>query len=432
MSESPSPGQRLDSWKSIAQYLQRDAATVRRWERLQGLPIHRVGLTGRSVFAYTREIDLWLSTSRPAASQQDATARPAPAVVARSHPWRWLIVTGTVVGAVAAIAAVAAGIQSRRTWTTPTNLRFEVTKSELIARTEAGAERWKYRFPATFDTGKLAAMIRVPHGPPTNVYFATRVGGLRLDEQVKSGTLTLLDGKGRPQRSFSFTDQVTFDGKSYGPPWVLTAFAVNEGEGRREVVVAAHHYIWDPGLVTILDDRWKRRGTFVHAGWIEDVRWVGPEQLLIAGFSNARDGGMIALLDATALDGQGPEPVDSRYFCENCGTQRPLRMFVLPRTELNRVTAARFNRARIQDFSAGRIAARTDEMAPGAEVVYEFTTPALDFVTAQFSDGYWDVHRMLEAEGRIGHSREQCPDRDGPRTMLEWRPATGWRTIAIR
>jgi len=260
-----------------------------------------------------------------------------------------------------------------------------------------------------------------------NVYFATRVGGPRMDEQVESGTLALLDANGRPQRSFSFADQVTFDGKSYGPPWALTAFAVSEGDGRRNVAVAAHHYIWEPGLVTVLDDGWKRRGTFVHSGWIEDVRWVGPERLLIAGFSNARDGGMIALLDATALDGQGPGSVDSRFFCESCSTERPLRMFVLPRTELNR-----FNHAVIQDFPGGRIAARTQEMASGVEVVYEFTTPALDFVTARFSDGYWEIHRTLEAEGRIAHSREQCPDRNGPRTLLEWKPATGWRTIAIR
>jgi hypothetical protein len=46
--------------------------------------------------------------------------------------------------------------------------------------------------------------------------------------------------------------------------------------------------------VTILDDQWQRRGTFVHAGWIEAVRWLTPERLAVSGFSNARDGGMIA------------------------------------------------------------------------------------------------------------------------------------------
>ena len=49
--------------------------------------------------------------------------------------------------------------------------------------------------------------------------------------------------------------------------------------------------------VTVLDERWRRGSTFVHAGWIEAVLWLGPERLLIGGFSNAREGGMVALLD---------------------------------------------------------------------------------------------------------------------------------------
>ena len=32
---------RLDAWKEIASYLGRDVTTVRRWEKREGLPIHR-------------------------------------------------------------------------------------------------------------------------------------------------------------------------------------------------------------------------------------------------------------------------------------------------------------------------------------------------------------------------------------------------------
>lgn len=60
---------------------------------------------------------------------------------------------------------------------------------------------------------------------------------------MESGALTFLDIKGNPQQSFSFDDKVTFQGTSYGPPWVLTAFAVDEAEGTRRVAVAAHHFV---------------------------------------------------------------------------------------------------------------------------------------------------------------------------------------------
>src|SRR5438045_2925814 len=37
----PPPGVQLDSWKQIAGYLKRHVTTVRRWERHEGLPVHR-------------------------------------------------------------------------------------------------------------------------------------------------------------------------------------------------------------------------------------------------------------------------------------------------------------------------------------------------------------------------------------------------------
>jgi DNA-binding transcriptional regulator YiaG len=32
---------RLNSWKEIAAYLQKDVRTVQRWEKNEGLPVHR-------------------------------------------------------------------------------------------------------------------------------------------------------------------------------------------------------------------------------------------------------------------------------------------------------------------------------------------------------------------------------------------------------
>lgn len=437
MRELPQPGERLDSWKAIAEYLQRDVATVARWEKTLGLPIHRVGRTGRSVFAYTSEIDEWLQTARPTLAVPGIPISPvpnstlsptAPTVSTRGRSWRWLVPAAVVL-------AVAAGLLARARRTTADDLRVEVTNAGVIARDSAGVEQWRYRFPASDKTAVFTDAGKVVGGTRPGVYVATSYRGRQPEgDQVESGALTLLDINGDPQRSFSFGDQVTFQGTSYGPPWALTAFDVNEAEGTRRVAVTAHHYVWDPGLVTILDDQWQRRGTFVHPGWIEGVRWLGRDRLLISGFSNAQDGGMIALLDAAALDGQGPEPPGSRHFCETCGTDRPLRMFVFPRTEINRVTASPFNRARVETFADGRLLARTVEMTSAsgdADALYEFTS-SLDVVRASFSERYWEMHRALEAEGKLTHTRDQCPDRNGPRLIQMWAPATGWRNVQIR
>ena len=56
----PLPDDRLDSWKEIATYLNRGVRTVRRWEREEGLPVHRhLHRTHGSVYAYKGEIEAW-------------------------------------------------------------------------------------------------------------------------------------------------------------------------------------------------------------------------------------------------------------------------------------------------------------------------------------------------------------------------------------
>jgi hypothetical protein len=56
------PKSRLDSWKSIADYLERSPRTVQRWHASHGLPIHHFGGCKGSVFAYPQEIDRWLTS----------------------------------------------------------------------------------------------------------------------------------------------------------------------------------------------------------------------------------------------------------------------------------------------------------------------------------------------------------------------------------
>jgi Tfp pilus assembly protein PilF len=76
-------GRRLDSWKEIATFFGREERTVRRWEKEQALPVHRIpgGAKGR-VFAYEAELRDWLSASHAAPS----TSVPIPETPAPQSP----------------------------------------------------------------------------------------------------------------------------------------------------------------------------------------------------------------------------------------------------------------------------------------------------------------------------------------------------------
>jgi TolB-like protein len=74
---------RLDSWKGIAAYLNRDVTTVQRWEKREGMPVHRHVHDKRgSVYALTSELDAWVQ-SRRASLEEDR--EPANVIPADTH-----------------------------------------------------------------------------------------------------------------------------------------------------------------------------------------------------------------------------------------------------------------------------------------------------------------------------------------------------------
>ena len=59
-------GKKLDSWGEIASYLGREVRTVQRWERTEGLPVHRHEHKKKStVYAYAGELDAWIKQRQP-------------------------------------------------------------------------------------------------------------------------------------------------------------------------------------------------------------------------------------------------------------------------------------------------------------------------------------------------------------------------------
>src|SRR5580693_5868440 len=128
------PEDRLDSWKEIAAYLKRDVTTVQRWEKREGMPVHR-HLHDRigSVYASRDELDAWVRGRNLPAAQENGTdvSTPYPhpqqgTAISRS-PNRWRLVWPVAFVVVA--LAIAASFWFRRTeyfWRNPiADARFQ-------------------------------------------------------------------------------------------------------------------------------------------------------------------------------------------------------------------------------------------------------------------------------------------------------------------
>lgn len=80
-----SRNERLDSWKEIAAHLNRHVTTVRRWEKSEGMPVHRhVHDKLGSVYAFRGELDEWWRSRRgELESPQEHGVKPPDVPVAR-------------------------------------------------------------------------------------------------------------------------------------------------------------------------------------------------------------------------------------------------------------------------------------------------------------------------------------------------------------
>jgi Tol biopolymer transport system component len=128
------PDDRLDSWKEIAAYLNRDVTTVQRWEKREGMPVHRhLHDKQGSVYASRAELDAWARSRNlppPQETGNRASSGNPPALLPRSPSHSritWTLVLASA--AVLAALAIGASVWLQRTeyfWRNPiANARFQ-------------------------------------------------------------------------------------------------------------------------------------------------------------------------------------------------------------------------------------------------------------------------------------------------------------------
>jgi len=139
-------GERLESWKEIAVYLNRSVRTLHRWEKEEGLPVHRqLHKELGSVFAYKGELDAWSRARSVRPETADHTNEP------RSPNRSRVVVTLACSAAVVLIGLLAYRV-APGSWPQGSGQDAGVASLELVS-TFSGSHRWPSLSP---DGGRLA------------------------------------------------------------------------------------------------------------------------------------------------------------------------------------------------------------------------------------------------------------------------------------
>ena len=120
-SEDAAADDRLDSWKEIAAYLKRDVTTVRRWEKREGLPVHRHLHARRdSVYGYRSELDAWWQGRR---NHLGENGTPVSSPWVARGAWGWVL-AGILFVITMTLALVLAGGYSGTSRSNPSQVQF--------------------------------------------------------------------------------------------------------------------------------------------------------------------------------------------------------------------------------------------------------------------------------------------------------------------
>ncbi len=191
---------RLDSWKEIAVYLGRDVTTVQRWEKREGMPVHR-HLHDRmgSVYAFRAELDAWTESRnlRTSPDGGDTASSGQPPPVARTAPARRLLILAAV--ATGASLVIVAGLWLRAAeffWRSPiAGARFQTVTDFDGVEQAAAISR----------DGRFVAFLSDRDGPMD--VWVTQVGSGQFHNLTKGSAFELINPS---VRTLGFSPDASF------------------------------------------------------------------------------------------------------------------------------------------------------------------------------------------------------------------------------
>jgi hypothetical protein len=419
---------RLDSWKEIAEYLGRDVRTLLRWEKEKGLPVHTVpGGKRRTVYAFKHEIDAWLAKEQPAEeNQQSAIDQPLPTQMF----WRRVPAAIWAALGLVLLGFAAFGAYRWREISSPTLTSILQEGNRLVAISPNSSVAWTYEFPGGPANVLKSLVVPNPHKNGAAGVLVTVGLGERSGD-----ALYFFSPRGQPVWQFQSNDTVSFSSGDHKLSWGFNLIGTLQQKDETKILLTTRGYTWWPSQVLVLNMRGEVESRFINSGWIDTISIIeSPRGRMLAagGVNNSHNGGAVALLDASGFSGSSPEEPGSAFECKSCPPGRPLKYFVIPRSELNVISGSSLYPAGGEPAGSTVLVSKHElpgsiGQPPPASII-EFS---LDFQLhrASYDDHYWEWHRKLEIEGKLAHSREKCPERDGPPFIREWTPEHGWREI---
>ncbi len=335
----------LTSWKEIAAYLGCDKRTCYRWEKVLGLPVHRIeGAHKSRVYARKEELDAWRK-SKESTHSLDAYGPGSARTWKRAFLFLAFIL---------AAAALFYGARELLRPQEPADFRIE--RSSLAVLNKKGHELWRFESGVENLLGNQAyhEHFQVKRSVPPEIvalpYLIIKdINGddreevlftVKTDNEYQEGTVFCFDRRGREMWRFPAGRAIRFGQQDYAD-FVIRGFEANDldNDARQEVIIISNSRGFFPNQLAILSADGKLLGEFWNSGTLSDMAFVdlerdGKKEILASGQNNEYNKGCLVVFEPSRVSGCSPQSVE-RYISPGlpAGTERFYILF--PKTDVD-------------------------------------------------------------------------------------------------
>jgi hypothetical protein len=444
--------------------------------------VHRVpGGERKAVFAYRSEIDAWLHQAKNDGNEAVGTlvsddlpvdhspvVKPFAPVIASEAPesvaqvdasapasmswWQKPIFTLrraslTIVVVLLAITALSLVLMYKRNYNAQID-KIVFKDNALQALGSDGRVVWTYPFGQSLDEGgeKESERIQLVAAGNSEQKRVLAFAPLLISRKPSpsSDALFSFSMEGKMQWRYNFDETFQFAGSRYKPPWMFGALLVNHDGPDSSVWAAVDSYYWSSCSLVKIDHDGRLLGSFVNWGHFHILNYFQSPHgkfILAGGINNDCNCAVLAVINADRPSGSSPSlslaaDGSTKFLCENCPAGQPYRYILFPRSEIAVATETTYNQVTVILPTKEGVQVGVTETNSGGSLgadweMYELST---DLMPQSFflSDHVVDLHRQLEAEHKIKHTVEQCPDFHRSRMIKVWSPENGWRDVPVR
>jgi hypothetical protein len=442
---------RLNGWKEIASRLGRGVRTAQRWEKLHGLPVHRIGREGGEiVFAFTAELDRWAretsargsgETSGPCAEPETEAEAPAaentPPSPGHSTPHSPALRVSTRRRSLAALALGALALPALWAVRSPTGglplavaahaaripVSWTLERRVLTVRGENGERLFEHALD--FELRQTPSPARPGEAAPVEI--------ADVDGDGRNEVLLAAPASDPAQRRFycfeadgslRFVHQphgsVRFGDTEYTAPWAVEhVFLTRHVDGSSGLWVASSQPGRFPGWLQELAPDGGVRQDYHTDGRITSVseaRWAGRDVVFVGAADQDQDGASVAIFDRDAVAGSAPA-ARAGYDCTSCTLGGPREFIAFPRLCATSVgDSVAIDGVWVENGDGVTVAtghrrdARAGPGTPDQLLAFYRFDRNLDLVHAEVSREYQVAHDSLWRQGLLDHSYSHADD----------------------